>query len=74
MLVGNLQSGAGQLKDATQKLSLAWQTVRESWVDQKAIQLEEEIIVPLLEEISAVMPVIDQMSATLHAAKRALEE
>lgn len=74
MPIGNLQSGAGQLKDATQKLSLAWQAVRESWVDQKATQLEEEKIIPLLEELAAVMPVVDQMSATLLSAKRALDE
>ncbi len=74
MPIGNLQSGAGQLKDATQKLSLAWQTVHESWVDQKATQFEEEAIIPLMEELAAVMPVIDQMSATLLAANRALNE
>ncbi len=74
MPVGNLQSGAGQLKDATQKLSLAWQAVQEAWVDQKATQFEEENIIPLLEEMAAVMPVIDQMSATLLSAKRALDE
>jgi len=74
MPVGNLQSGAGQLKDATQKLSLAWQSVCDAWIDQKATQFEEETLVPLMEEITAVMPVIDQMSATLLGAKRALDE
>lgn len=74
MPVGNLQSGAGQLKDATQKLSLAWQTVREAWRDQQAQRFEEKYVVPMLEELAAVMPAIDQMSATLMAAKRALEE
>lgn len=74
MPVGNLQSGAGQLKDATQKLSLAWQTVRDSWADQQAIHFEEETIIPLMEELAAVMPVIDQMSATMLAANRALDE
>lgn len=74
MPIGNLQSGAGQLKDATQKLILAWQTVRESWDDQQAVRFEEEHITPLLDEISAVMPAIDQMSTTLFAARRALDE
>lgn len=74
MPIGNLQSGAGQLKDATQKLALAWETVREAWADQKAEQFEEEVIEPLLNEVATVMPAIDQMSTTMLSAKRALEE
>lgn len=74
MPIGNLQSGAGQLKDAAQKLTLAWEHVRESWNDPKAKQFEEDVIAPLLNEISYVMPAIDQMSTTLVSAKRALDE
>ncbi|QDT34067.1 hypothetical protein [Thalassoglobus polymorphus] len=74
MPIGNLQSGAGQLKDATQKLTLAWDAVSESWVDIKAKQFEEKTLVPVLEEVAAVMPAINQMSAMLMSAKRALDE
>lgn len=74
MPIGNLSSGAGQLKDATQKLALAWEAVREAWADQKAEQFEEEVIEPLLNEVATVMPAIDQMSNTMRSAKRALEE
>lgn len=74
MPIGNLQSGAGQLLDATQKLNIAWQTVRETWSDQRAEHFKETVIAPLLEEVAAVMPAVDQMSSTLLAAKRALEE
>ncbi|WP_417850389.1 hypothetical protein [Thalassoglobus sp.] len=74
MPIGNLQSGAGQLKDATQKLTLAWHAVSESWVDIKAKQFEEKTLAPVLEEVAAVMPAINQMSAMLMSAKRALDE
>lgn len=74
MPIGNLQSASGQLKDATKKLVLAWDTVRESWADQRAAEFEEDVIQALLEEVTKVMPAIDQMSATLQASKRALDE
>ena len=74
MPIGNLSSGAGQLKDVTQKLALAWEVVREAWADQKAEQFEEDVIEPLLNEVATVMPAIDQMSNTMRSAKRALEE
>lgn len=74
MPAGNLQSPAGQLKDATQKLSLAWQDVRDAWKDAQAVQFEEDVILPLLEEVQGVLPAIDQMSAIMAAARRAVEE
>ena len=74
MRTGNLSAGAGQLKDASEKLSLAWQTARESWTDQQALELEETVLMPLFEAVLNVMPAIDQMQSAMYTAVRACEE
>ncbi|TWT47102.1 hypothetical protein KOR42_42160 [Thalassoglobus neptunius] len=74
MRPGNIQSGAGQLKDATEKLSLAWQSVREVWKDKQAAEIEEEVIVPLLDEVANLLPAINEISSVMGAAVRSCEE
>ena len=74
MRPGNLHSGAGQLKDAAEKLHLAWMTAREAWNDHQAIEFEEEVLTPLFDAVRGVMPAIDQMSVTMNTATRSCEE
>lgn len=74
MRTGNLSAGAGQLKDATEKLTIAWQTARMAWNDQQAVDLEENCLIPLFDAVGNVMPAIDQMNAAMSTAARACQE
>lgn len=74
MPVGNLQSAAGQLKEATENLMVAWERVREAWVDENSREFGEDYIQPVFEAVNAAMPAINQMSTLLQTARRSLEE
>ena len=74
MRVGNLQSGAGQLQDALEKLLIAWEQTREVWDDARAKQFEETYLRPISEEVSMAVPAVGHMSQTMGTAVRECEE
>ncbi len=74
MRAGNLQSGSGQLQDALEKLMLAWNTTRDAWVDQKAVDFEETYLQPIVEEVGLILPVIGKTSQVMGRAVRECEE
>jgi len=74
MRIGNLHSGTGQLQEAIEKLTFAWEQTKESWRDQRAASFEKEVMAPLTEEIGLALPAISRASQAMGAAVRECEE
>jgi len=55
----------GTLGTAAKNLTTSWQQTRSHWRDAKAREFEERYLVPLVEEISRVGPVLEELDAVL---------
>ncbi len=71
---GNLQAGAGRLKEAWEKLTLRWADVREHWDDANAKRFEEQELQHLADELQRALPIISHMSQVIAAAERDLSD
>ena len=74
MRPGSFQSGSGHLQEAMDKLRRRWADVCEHWDDANRRELEENHLAPLFHEATALLPSIGQISETVAAAVRELEE
>ncbi|MFG0333933.1 MAG: hypothetical protein ACF8TS_11270 [Maioricimonas sp. JB049] len=74
MRPGSFQSGSGHLQEAMEKLQRRWADVCEHWDDANRREFEDNHLTPLLREASALLPAIGQISETVAAAVRELEE
>lgn len=74
MRPGRFHSGSGHLQEAMDRLRRRWADVCEHWDDSNRRELEENHLTPLLRETAALLPAIGQISETVAAAVRELEE
>lgn len=71
---GSLIDGAGQLKMAADKLEEAWAAAKENWNDVVSRTMEEEQLLPLLDQLRATLDAITRTSVVLTAACRECED
>jgi hypothetical protein len=70
MKIADLNTGAGQLRDAIENLRQAWGQAREFWNDANSQNFEEQHLRPLAADLAAAFPAIDQLASILNQAGR----
>jgi hypothetical protein len=70
MRIADLSTGAGQLRDAMDKLQLAWTNTQDSWNDNRSRELSENHLQPLAIEVAGVQPAIQNLASILAQAER----
>ena len=71
---GGLTDGAGQLKMAADQLNEAWEAARVDWNDVVSRSLEEEQLLPLLDQLRATLDAISRTSQLLTTACRECDD
>lgn len=71
---GNLQAGAGRLREAWDDLARRWADTRESWQDANARRFEDQELRLIATELERVLPVISHLSQVIAAAERELND
>jgi hypothetical protein len=70
MKLADLNTGAGQLRDAFENLRQAWSDTREHWNDDNRRRFEDDHLQPLSSALSLVFPAIEQLAQVVHQAGR----
>lgn len=70
MRIADLTTGTGQLRDAMDKVQIAWSETKEHWKDASAKNLEEQHLTPLAVEVAAAYPVIMNLASVFAQAER----
>ncbi len=70
MRIADLNTGAGQLRDAIETLRHSWSETREHWHDDNSRHFEENHLRPLASDLASAFPAIDQLAAILAQAER----
>ena len=73
MKIGDLSSGVGQLREATEKLQHAWFRTQEHWKDASSRNLEENHLQPLAGELASAMAAIQHLGDVLSHMRRDCE-
>jgi len=70
MKIADLNTGAGQLRDAIDVLQRAWSDARQQWNDANARNIGDNHLQPLCRELAPAFPAIEQLAAILDQAGR----
>jgi hypothetical protein len=70
MKIADLNTGAGQLRDAFETLRQAWSDTRTYWNDANSLNFEERHLRPLASDLASAFPAIDQLASILNQAGR----
>jgi hypothetical protein len=70
MKIADLNTGAGQLRDAIESLRQAWSDVAAHWNDANSRNFEEHHLRPLASDLASAFPAIDQLASILNQAGR----
>lgn len=73
MKIGDLSSGIGQLREATETLQRGWGLTQEQWKDAASRNFEENHLKPLGGEIASAMAAIQHLADVLAKARRDCE-
>ena len=74
MALGNLIDGAGQIKTALDKLEETWSVAKSSWNDSVSQNLEDEHLIPLMDQVRSALDAISRLNAVLVTACRECED
>lgn len=74
MALGNLIDGAGQIKTAADRLEETWSTAKSSWNDAISENLQENHLVPLMQQVRTALDAIARLNGVLITACRECED
>lgn len=73
MRVGNYSSGAARLHEAVRSLEAAWAEARSRWNDSTSRALEENHIIPMCDQVKALIEATARLAEVVGNAARECE-
>jgi len=68
------QGASGQLNDAQKSLEQLWMQTRQDWNDPVSREIEEQFVVPLLNDLRHALSATSQLNEVMAKVRRDCEE